>query len=423
MKRHESHPMNSSALIDARSLAKKYCRDLKKSLWYGLSDIGKEITGRMGAAERLRPGEFWALRDVSFQLTPGEALGLLGRNGAGKTTLLRILSGLMRPDEGVARLRGKVAPLIELGAGFSPVLTGRENIFVNAAILGVSARVVSREIDAIVDFAEISDSIDAPIQSYSEGMKARLGFAVAAHLNPDIMLVDEVLAVGDMGFQRKCLKRISQYLSDGGILVFVSHNMHLIQSICQRSIVLDGGRVVFDGSTVAAVARYTRLNESKIEGSAKSPAEPSEQTPVVIDGVSIVPSDAIEISPGGSFQLTLRYRSLRDMESVTWGFSLWTHDQEVRIATSVGKHDGHMQRLCAGGGALSCVVRNLPLVPRTYCVRAGIYDAVTGWPIARFGWEDAPASFEVQGPTNEENSRHRIDNDIVNLDVWWSKPC
>src|SRR6266542_1198163 len=200
--------MKTSSLVEVRSVSKKYCRDLKKSLWYGLRDIGKEVTGRIQNAERLRAGEFWALRNVSFALSPGDALGLLGRNGAGKTTLLRVLSGVMRPDMGFARVRGEVAPLIELGAGFSPILTGRENIYVNAAILGVSGKVVDGIIAEIVDFAEISDFIDMPIQSYSEGMKARLGFSVAAHLNPDVMLVDEVLAVGDLGFQRKCLNRI-----------------------------------------------------------------------------------------------------------------------------------------------------------------------------------------------------------------------
>ena len=411
--------MNTSSLIEVRSISKKYCGDLKKSLWYGLGDIGKEVIGRIQNGERLRAGEFWALRNVSFTLSPGDALGLLGRNGAGKTTLLRVLSGVMRPDVGFARVRGEVAPLIELGAGFSPILTGRENIYINAAILGVSGKAVDEIIDEIVDFAEISDFIDMPIQSYSEGMKARLGFSVAAHLNPDVMLVDEVLAVGDLGFQRKCLNRISRYISQGGILVFVSHNMHLIQSICQRSLVLDGGQAVFDGPTAAAVERYAHLNETSRVNSSIATSGVTDATPVMIDALSVEAVDATEIYSGGSIRLTLMYRALRNIESVTWGFSLWTHDQEVRIATSVAKHDGQLQQLRAGSGLLSCVVRNLPLVPRTYCVKSGIYDSITGWPIARFGWENAPASFEIKGATNEANSRHRIDNDIVDLDVRW----
>jgi lipopolysaccharide transport system ATP-binding protein len=412
--------MNSASLVEVRALAKKYCRDLKKSLWYGLHDVGKELTGRSQNAEPLRSGEFWALRNISFVLSSGDTLGLLGRNGAGKTTLLRVLSGVIRPDIGFAKVRGEVAPLVELGAGFSPVLTGRENIYVNAAILGLSGRAVNGIIDEIVEFAEISDFIDIPVKCYSEGMKARLGFSVAAHLNPDVMLVDEVLAVGDVSFQRKCLNRIAHYVSQGGILVLVSHNMHLIQSICRRCLVLDGGEAVFDGPTAAAIERFVCLNESsKQNGSAATSTGPTEANPVIIDALSVEAVDAAEICLGGSIRLTLTYRALRDMDSVTWGFSLWTHDQEVRIATSVAKYDGKRQPLRGGSGVLSCIVRHLPLVPRTYCVKSGIYDSITGWPIARFGWENAATAFEIKGAMTEVNSRHRIDNDIINLDVRW----
>jgi lipopolysaccharide transport system ATP-binding protein len=412
--------MNGSSLVEVRALSKKYCRDLKKSLRYGLYDIGREVTGRIQKAEPLRAGEFWALRNVSFALSAGAALGLLGRNGAGKTTLLRVLSGVIRPDIGFAKVRGEVAPLVGLGAGFSPVLTGRENIYVNAAILGLSGRKVRGVIDEIIDFAEMSDFIDMAAQSYSEGMKARLGFSIAAHLNPGVMLVDEVLAVGDLGFQRKCLSRIAEYVSQGGILVFVSHNMHLIQSVCQRSLVLDGGEVVFDGSTAGAIEHYLRLNESsKVKAAAAALSDPTEANPVVIDALSVEAVDAAEIYTGGSIRLTLTYRALRDMEPVTWGFSLWTYDPEVRIATSAAKYEGKSQQLRAGSGVLSCMVRNLPLVPRTYHVKSGIYDLVTGWPIARFGWESAGTEFEIKGAPTEANSRHRIDNDIINLDVKW----
>ena len=187
--------------------------------------------------------------------------------------------------------------------------------------LGLSGRIMNGIIEEIVDFAEISDFIDIPVQSYSEGMKTRLGFSVAAHLNPDVMLVDEALAVGDLGFQRKCLKRISRYVSEGGILVFVSHNMHLIQSICQRSLVLDDGEVVFDGPTAGAIERYARLNESlKANGSAATSTDPTETNPVIIDALSVEAVDAAEICLGGSIRLTLAYRALRNMESVTWGF-------------------------------------------------------------------------------------------------------
>lgn len=412
--------MKHQSFVEVHSISKKFCRNLKKSLWYGIQDISREVLGRSQHAEPLRNEEFWALHDVSFKLSPGDALGLLGRNGAGKTTLLRLLNGLIRPDTGFIKIHGRVTPLIELGTGFAPVLTGRENIYVNGAILGLPGRVVDDFMDAIIDFAEIGDFIDTPVQSYSEGMKARLGFAVAAHLVPDLMLVDEVLAVGDLGFQRKCLNHMTTFIRNGGALIFVSHNMHLIQSICERCLVLDAGKMVFDGTTPKAVEIYSTLNNHSNSGSDDNKIITlNESNPVIIDRVDIQPFEAVDIRPGGAIQITLYFRSLEEFVPVTWGFSLWTEDQEVRIATNVAKYDGKLHRLCSGSGNFSCVVKELPLIPRKYCLKSGIYDAMTGWPIARFGWEQAAACFEINGEETEANSRHRIDQDIVNLNVEW----
>jgi len=412
--------MKQQSLVEVRSLSKKFCRDLKKSLRYGIRDIGREILGRPQNAERLRSDEFWALRDVSFSLFSGEALGLLGRNGAGKTTLLRLLNGLIRPDTGLIGIHGRLTPLIELGAGFAPILTGRENIYVNGAILGLPGKIVDDRIDAIIDFAEIGDFIDTPVQSYSEGMKARLGFAVAVHLVPDLMLVDEVLAVGDLGFQRKCLKHMARYLSNDEALILVSHNMHLIQSICERCLVLDAGRIVFDGTTPGAVEKYSTLNNHATSGSYDANVTNlNESNPVIIDRVDIHPIKAADIRPGGAIQVTLHFKSLEEFVPVTWGFSLWTADQQIRIATNVAKYDGKLHRLCGGAGTLSCVIKDLPLIPSKYFLKSGIYEVETGWPIARHGWEQAAACFEIKGEETEANSRHRIDHDIVNLSVEW----
>ena len=412
--------MKHQSRVEVRCLSKKFCRNLRKSLWYGIQDIAREVLCRTQHPEQLRSEEFWALRDVSFSLFPGDALGLLGRNGAGKTTLLRLLNGLIRPDMGFIKIHGRVTPLIELGTGFAPVLTGRENIYVNGAILGLPGKIVDDYMDAIIDFAEIGDFIDTPVQCYSEGMKARLGFAVAAHLVPDMMLVDEVLAVGDLGFQRKCLKQMATYLSNGGALILVSHNMHLIQSICQRCLVLDAGKVLFDGTTSGAVEIYSRLNTYLPSGSDDNNAIfLNESNPVVIDRVDIHPFQAADIRTGGAMQITVHFRSLEELVPVTWGFSLWTADQEMRVATNLAKYDGKLHRLCSGSGTFSCVVKELPLIPRKYFLKSGIYDVETGWPIARFGWEQAAVCFQIDGEETEANSRHRIDQDIINLNVEW----
>ncbi len=188
--------MSSDVLIHVEDVSKKFCRNLRRSLWYGLQDTAADLLGRGESSASLRPEEFWAVDDVSFSLKRGECLGLVGRNGAGKTTLLKMLNGLIKPDKGRIEIRGRVGALIALGAGFNPILTGRENVYVNGAVLGLSKREISERIDEIIDFAEIGDFIEAPVQSYSSGMQVRLGFAVATAMKPDVLLLDEVLAVG-----------------------------------------------------------------------------------------------------------------------------------------------------------------------------------------------------------------------------------
>jgi lipopolysaccharide transport system ATP-binding protein len=204
-----------------------------------------------------RPGEFWALRDISFSVNPGEVLGVIGRNGAGKSTLLKILSRITEPTAGRAVLRGRVASLLEVGTGFHPDLTGRENIFINGAILGMTRGEIRRKFDEIVAFSEIEKFIDTPVKHYSSGMYVRLAFAVAAHLEPEILIVDEVLAVGDSQFQKKCLGKINEVTrEEGRTVLFVSHNLAAISTLCRSGIYLAEGRIVQQGPTAEILARY-----------------------------------------------------------------------------------------------------------------------------------------------------------------------
>ena len=239
--------MSAETLITVDGVSKKFCRDLKKSLCYGMKDLGSEILGRPhGGKGDLRPDEFWAVKDVSFELKRGECLGLIGHNGAGKTTLLRMLNGLIKPDQGRIEIRGRVGALIALGAGFNPVLTGRENIYVNAAVLGLAKSYVDSKLNEIIDFAELGEFIDMPVQSYSSGMSVRLGFSVAAILiEPDVLFLDEVLAVGDIGFTIKCLNAV-RCLTQHSAVVFVSHNMQYISAFCTRVMVLERGQLLRD---------------------------------------------------------------------------------------------------------------------------------------------------------------------------------
>ena len=247
--------MGDAPVITLEEVSKKFCRRLWYSLWYGLSDLAAEVTARNGNGDlRLRRAEFLAVDDVSFEVRPGECLGLIGHNGAGKSTVLKMLNGLVRPDKGRITMRGRVGALIELGAGFSPILTGRENIYINGAILGFSKREIDARFDDIVDFADLGDAIDAPVQTYSSGMYVRLGFAVAAQLNPDIFLIDELLAVGDTAFRMKCFQHLLDMKDAGSTIIVVSHNMIDINRICDRVVVLDGGRKVFDGDESTGIA-------------------------------------------------------------------------------------------------------------------------------------------------------------------------
>ncbi len=243
-------------VISVEGVSKKFCRDLKRSLFYGVQDIAADLTGGRRHSDRLRSQEFWALQSISFQLHRGQAVGLVGSNGAGKSTLLRIISGLIKPDTGQVRIRGRLAPLIALGAGFNPILTGRENIYANMSILGLTTRQIQQRFQDVVEFAEIEAAIDAPVQTYSSGMAARLGFACAIYTEPDILLIDEVLAVGDARFKAKCYRRLYELQQKGVAFILVNHNAQAILNICDTAIYLSQGALVTQGDVNTVVDQY-----------------------------------------------------------------------------------------------------------------------------------------------------------------------
>jgi len=239
----------------------------KGELYDSLRDLIPAAVGallRRPTAEALAKREFWALQDVSFEVQRGEAFGIIGSNGAGKSTILKLLCRIMRPTRGAVRIHGRLSALIEVSAGFHPDLTGRENIYLNGTILGMSRADIRRRFDAIVAFSELEEFIDTPVKRYSSGMFARLGFAVAAHVEPDILIVDEVLSVGDYLFQQKCLERMNEILSGGTTVLFVSHNLRAVADLCTRALLLEHGKVVRIGPTTEVVKGYlTRGHESR----------------------------------------------------------------------------------------------------------------------------------------------------------------
>ena len=245
----------SKALIKLENVSKKFCRTIKHTMLYGVSDLTKSFFGADQKTSELRNSEFWSVDNVSFELNRGECLGLIGPNGAGKSTLLKMLNGIFMPDKGSIEINGRVGALIEVGAGFHPMLTGRENVYINGTILGLSKKEINRKFDEIVDFAEIEDFIDSPVKFYSSGMHVRLGFAIAAQMRPDILLIDEVLAVGDVGFRAKCYDFIANIMNDAAIL-FVSHSMPQVSRICNRLVVMDEGNTIYNGETAQGIESY-----------------------------------------------------------------------------------------------------------------------------------------------------------------------
>ncbi|MEK9772067.1 MAG: ABC transporter ATP-binding protein [Opitutae bacterium] len=267
--------MDGSLAIQATNLSKKYrlgtigITSLREDLsrWWNrgkneITDGGSTQAG-IEHSRMINDHEFWALHDLNFEIPQGEVVGLIGANGSGKSTLLKILSRITEPSEGEVKVRGKVASLLEVGTGFHPELTGRENVYVNGAILGMTRREVDKKFDEIVDFAGVTDFIDTPIKRYSSGMTVRLGFAVAAHLDPDILIVDEVLAVGDLRFQNRCINQMQKIAQSGKTVLFVSHQMATVENLCKSAFLLDRGKIIYSGFSGEVINEYRKtMNES-----------------------------------------------------------------------------------------------------------------------------------------------------------------
>jgi len=373
----------AETLIKVDAVSKKFCRSLKRSLWYGMQDLGNELRGRRhGTDGRLRAEEFWAVRNVSFELKRGECLGLIGHNGAGKTTLLRILNGLIKPDQGRVEIRGKVGALIALGAGFNPILTGRENIYINASVLGLSTREVDHKLDEIIEFAEIGDFIDTPVQNYSSGMSVRLGFSVAAVLiKPDVLFLDEVLAVGDIGFVIKCLNTVRRLTADSAV-VFVSHSMQFISSFCTRVMVLQHGETLLDSPNPAdGIDRYYALvrHERHTSGTGEAQVVGLD---LLADGVLLTEEEP-SVPQGATMTARLRVRI--DGPRAGAEVTVFIHDEAMAplVCIPTFADDSRPLTLPPGEHLLEIPLGTLDLNGGKYSFVVGISDSTSSISLAR----------------------------------------
>jgi lipopolysaccharide transport system ATP-binding protein len=313
--------MNSSdneVIIKVENVSRKFCRDFKKSLWYGLKDTAGDILYPKHKSKNLslRSSEFWANQDISFEVKRGECLGLIGHNGAGKTTLLKMLNGLIKPTTGTIVVKGRIGALIALSAGFNPILTGRENIYVNGSILGLNRKQIDISIDDIIEFADIRESIDAPVRNYSSGMQVRLGFAIATVIQPDILLIDEVLAVGDNAFQKKCYERIYELKRKGVSIIVVSHNPYQLERLCERVAVLDLGRLVALTSGKNAILEYHKRLSSVSSKKHSQPAYQREGTgEVLLNELLVMRTDGTPAQPAHTGEnVVLEFHCFSDKE-------------------------------------------------------------------------------------------------------------
>jgi lipopolysaccharide transport system ATP-binding protein len=392
----------SDIAIRVDGLAKRYRigqRESYKTLRDSLTDLihaplrRLSLLARPNSSSNEQPqvddGHIWALRDVSFEVKRGEVLGVIGRNGAGKSTLLKILSRITEPTEGCAEIHGRVGSLLEVGTGFHPELTGRENIYLNGAILGMKRAEIDGKFDEIVAFAEIEKFIDTPVKRYSSGMYVRLAFAVAAHLNPEILVVDEVLAVGDAAFQEKCLGRMSMVSSEGRTVLFVSHNMDAITRLCGRAIWLDTGKVTDDGSPDWIVGKYlAQARDRHLAGSegVSLVHHPGRFKP--FDGVvrltncrviGISDNGLGQLITGGDCRIILGYEADFPLTGNRANFVIvFRNESSVRLASCWSEVTWTGEGDLGTKGEVECHIRRIPLLPGRYVLDMGCKVA-SGW--------------------------------------------
>jgi lipopolysaccharide transport system ATP-binding protein len=367
------------------------------------------------------PGEFWALKDVSFEVQPGEVVGIIGRNGAGKSTLLKVLSRITEPTSGRAEVRGRMGSLLEVGTGFHQELTGRENIYLNGSILGMSRKEINRRFDEIVAFSEIEQFLDTPVKRYSSGMYVRLAFAVASHINPEILVIDEVLAVGDASYQRRCIERISQLAASGVTILIVSHNMDLIPLLCDRAVALDLGKVNMDGNAREVVARYLdSLRTEAISGDLRGVTHNGDGRAVFTQVHLVDENNRVRVShhSGDDLRLNMEVESKADFDDVNLAVAIKSV-YGSRLVTSWTREVGFPVSLTRGVNRFQCRFRQAKLRP-------GHRILIALWMATQSVMDEVDHALIVDVDPGETTRHLSTDatQGIVVLDYDWSRiPC
>ncbi len=401
----------SETLIKVEGLSKKFCSSLKRSMLYGTTDVMRDMIGFPYKVEKLRKKEFWALQDVNFELKRGETLGLVGQNGCGKTTLLRLINGIFPPDKGKITINGRIGALIAVGAGFHPHMTGRENVFLNGTILGMTKAELKRKFDAIADFAEIGSFIDAPVATYSSGMRVRLGFSIAIHCEPDILLLDEILAVGDSSFQGKCFNKIFEFQEKGVGILLVSHNDQVIYDRCNKAALLDHGKLLKLGNVSDVMIKYNQVlvEQNNKAFSPNNIDTTQKKNPLSINlSIEDIKYNKIEkINTNDSFYIVADIKSEHDLDNLSWGVSLASKDNSRILYLSTKKYDIPPIKINKGKNILKLRINKLNLMPGVYSLRTGLMNRSDEKPF----YEIKPFTLIVKGVKNS--------NALFYVDVKW----
>lgn len=370
--------MRAPVVIRVRGISKRYSRrdashwSATRAIRNFLRGLGRKIRGKAAASGTQSSDEFWALRNISFDVKRGQRIGIIGRNGAGKSTLLKILSRLVYPTEGEVRIRGRVTSLLEVGTGFNMSLSGRENIYLNAALHGLDKEEIDAIFDAIVEFSGVGDFLDMPVKHYSSGMYMRLAFAVAAHLDPDILLMDEVLAVGDLAFQKKCLQRVENLASEGRTIIFVSHSMGDIARFCDQVIWIDQGKIRFRGEATEGVALYQRELIPLQHGELGVRTDRAGSGLVTYTSLTIVDETlrpCVSVNTGQMIGFVLEYKLSRPLSRKpfdVFAFIAIENDKRQRIFGLPSEVLAVDLTNIQATGKLICWLKRLPLVPGIY---------------------------------------------------------
>jgi lipopolysaccharide transport system ATP-binding protein len=376
------------------------------SLWTGLKSLSRSKQNLRASEPSSTTGSFWALQNVSFQIQTGQVIGVVGRNGAGKSTLLKILSRITDPTRGRIELRGRVSSLLEVGTGFHHELTGRENIYLNGSILGMTRHEIRKKFNAIVEFAEVERFLDTPVKRYSSGMYVRLAFAVAAHLEPEILIVDEVLAVGDGSFQRKCLGKMGEVSRSGRTVILVSHNMATVLNLCEKLAVLDKGQLLYFGETRQGIANYVHQSKPSIEAEVqlenhsnrRSGCEPILGMARIMDGNGLITNQLLCGDPT-TIELELATRCPDSAYHFAVGFE---DETGRRLMTTATYLSDSMANPCKGARRVRCRIDSLSLAPGRYALsfNAGPVESLWKDFIDQAAWiEVLPADFYGNGRT------------------------